>query len=48
MQRPVLKKRPAEIFGCPYIKGSEELKKEIQQQYCPFIKGTCVKSYIIK
>ena len=43
MQRPLLKKYPTEIFGCPYIDGSVELKKEIQQQYCPFIKGTCVK-----
>jgi hypothetical protein len=43
MQRPVLKKQPTEIFGCPYLEGTKELKNEIQQQYCPFIKGTCVK-----
>jgi len=43
MQRPILKKYPVEIFGCPYIEGSKGLKNEIKQQYCPFIKGTCVK-----
>ena len=43
MQRPVLSKRPTEIFGCPYGGDSSSLQKEIQQQYCPFIKGTCVK-----
>jgi hypothetical protein len=32
MQRPVLSKRPAEIFGCPYIDNSSELKIEIQQR----------------
>jgi hypothetical protein len=43
MQRPVLSKRPTEIFGCPYIDNTAGLQSEIQQQYCPFIKGTCVK-----
>jgi hypothetical protein len=43
MQRPVLSKRPIEIFGCPYIDDTTDLKIEIKQQYCPFIKGTCVK-----
>jgi hypothetical protein len=43
MHRPILSKRPTEIFGCPYIDDSVELKNEIRQQYCPFIKGTCVK-----
>jgi hypothetical protein len=43
MQRPVLSKRPTEIFGYPYIDDTVDLKMEIQQQYCPFIKGTCVK-----
>ncbi|MDR0635751.1 MAG: hypothetical protein LBF87_01575 [Treponema sp.] len=43
MQRPILSKRPTEVFAYPYIDGAADLKKEIQQQYCPFIKGTCVK-----
>jgi hypothetical protein len=43
MQRPVLSRRPTEIFGCPYLDDTSELKTEITQQYCPFIKGTCVK-----
>jgi hypothetical protein len=43
MQRPVLSKRPTEIFGCPYIDDTADLKAEIKQQYCPFIEGTCVK-----
>jgi hypothetical protein len=43
MQKPVLKKQPAEIFGCSYLGETNELKNEIRQQYCPFIKGTCVK-----
>jgi hypothetical protein len=43
MQKPILKKQPTEIFGCPYLEETNELKKEIQQQYCPFIQGTCVK-----
>jgi hypothetical protein len=43
MQRPVLKKRPTEIFGYPYVDDTADLQAEIKQQYCPFIKGTCVK-----
>jgi hypothetical protein len=43
MQRPVLSKRPTEIFGCPYLGDTSDLKTDITQQYCPFIKGTCVK-----
>jgi hypothetical protein len=43
MQRPVLSKRPTEIFGCPYLDDTSDLKTEITQQYCPFIKGTRVK-----
>jgi hypothetical protein len=43
MQRPILRKRPTEIFGYPYVDGGADLQTEIQQQYCPFIKGTCVK-----
>jgi hypothetical protein len=43
MQKPVLKKRPTEIFGCPCIDDTSNLKAEITQQYCPFKKGTCVK-----
>jgi hypothetical protein len=43
MQKPVLSKRPTEIFGCPYVDDTSDLKTEITQQYCPFIKGTCVK-----
>ncbi|MDR2169689.1 MAG: hypothetical protein LBP59_06070 [Planctomycetaceae bacterium] len=43
MQKLILKKQPSEIFGNPYLEGTNELKDEIQQQYCPFIKGTCVK-----
>ncbi|MDR1904667.1 MAG: hypothetical protein LBQ88_20570 [Treponema sp.] len=37
MQRPVLSKRPTEIFGCPYIDDSVELKNEIRQQNCLLI-----------
>jgi hypothetical protein len=43
MQRIILSKRPTEIFGCPCIDDTGNLKAEIKQQYCPFIKGTCVK-----
>jgi hypothetical protein len=43
MPKPVLKKQPVEIFGVPYREGASMLKAEIQQQYCPFINGTCVK-----
>jgi hypothetical protein len=43
MRKPILKKYPTEIFGCPYVEESNALNTEIQQQYCPFIKGTCVK-----
>jgi hypothetical protein len=43
MQKPILKKQPTEIFGRPYLEETNELKSEIRQQYCPFIKGTCVK-----
>jgi len=43
MPKPVLGKRPTEIFGIPCIEGINKLKAEIQQQYCPFINGTCVK-----
>jgi len=43
MRKPVLKKYPAEIFGNPYIEGNSNLQNEIRQQYCPFIKGTCMK-----
>jgi hypothetical protein len=43
MPKPVLKKQPIEIFGIPYLEGAGKLKAEIQQQYCPFINGTCVK-----
>lgn len=43
MQKPVLRKQPVEIFGIPYLSATNELKNEIKQQYCPFIKGTCVK-----
>jgi hypothetical protein len=43
MHRPILNKYPTEIFGSPYFEGANELKRDIQQQYCPFINGTCLK-----
>jgi len=43
MPKPILKKQPAEIFGNAYIEGSQKMICDIKQQYCGFIKGTCVK-----
>ena len=43
MDKPVINKFPIEIFGCPYIGQPEKLQSAIQQQYCKFIKGTCIK-----
>jgi len=43
MNEPVINKFPTEVFGYPYIGQPEELQSAIQQQYCKFIKGTCIK-----
>ena len=43
MNEPVINKFPTEVFGCPYIGQPEKLQSAIQQQYCKYIKGTCIK-----
>lgn len=43
MDEPIIKKFPTEIFCHPFNDKSEEAKTALEQQYCSFIKGTCVK-----
>jgi len=43
MSKKALDKHPSEIFGCPYCDTSSDLRENIKQQYCPFIRATCVK-----
>lgn len=43
MKKPVVKKFPTEMFGCPYVGQENALKLALQQQYCKYIHGTCVK-----
>ncbi|MDR2064805.1 MAG: hypothetical protein LBP85_03745 [Prevotellaceae bacterium] len=43
MNEPVINKFPTEVFGCPYTGQSAKLQSAIGQQYCKFIKGTCIK-----
>jgi hypothetical protein len=43
MKEPLIDKFPTEIFGSPYVGQPEKLKSAIQQQYCKYIKGTCIK-----
>lgn len=43
MNEPTINKFPTEVFGCPYEGQPEKLQSAIQQQYCKFIKGTCIK-----
>lgn len=43
MNEPSINKFPTEVFGCPYIGQPTRLQSAIQQQYCKFIKSTCVK-----
>lgn len=43
MKEPEIKKFPTEVFGCPYTGKPDELHAAMQQQYCKFIQGTCVK-----
>ncbi|MDR1022728.1 MAG: hypothetical protein LBL94_05595 [Prevotellaceae bacterium] len=43
MNEPVINKFPTEVFGCPYTGQPEKLQAAIQQQYCKFIKATCIK-----
>ena len=43
MKKPDIKKFPTEIFGCPYVGQEKALKLALQQQYCKYIHGTCVK-----
>jgi hypothetical protein len=43
MNEPLIEKFPTEVFGCPYTGQSTKLHSALQQQYCKFIKGTCIK-----
>ena len=43
MNEPVINKFPTEVFGCPYVGQAKKLQSAIQQQYCKYIKGTCIK-----
>jgi hypothetical protein len=43
MNEPIINKFPIEVFGCPYVGQLKKLQSAIQQQYCKFIKGTCMK-----
>ncbi len=43
MNEPVIKKYPTEIFCHAFTDTSNKAKKALEQQYCSFIKGTCVK-----
>ena len=43
MKKPVVKKFPTEMFGCPYVGQENALKLALRQQYCKYIHGTCVK-----
>jgi hypothetical protein len=43
MNEPPIEKFPTEVFGYPYTGQSEKLHFALQQQYCRFIKGTCIK-----
>jgi len=43
MDEPLIGKFPTEVFGCPYTGQNVKLHSALQQQYCRFIKGTCIK-----
>jgi len=43
MNEPIISKFPTEVFGCPYVGQPHKLQSAIQQQYCKFIQGTCIK-----
>jgi hypothetical protein len=43
MNEPIIDKFPTEVFGCPYTGQDKKLKSALQQQYCKYIKGTCIK-----
>ncbi|MDR0710905.1 MAG: hypothetical protein LBF67_00970 [Prevotellaceae bacterium] len=43
MKEPAINKFPTEVFGYPHVGQPEKLRSAIQQQYCRFIKGTCIK-----
>jgi len=43
MNEPIIENFPTEIFGCPYIGQNAKLQSALKQQYCKFIKKTCIK-----
>jgi hypothetical protein len=43
MNEPLIEKFPTEVFGCPYIGQNAKLHSALKQQYCKFIKKTCIK-----
>jgi hypothetical protein len=43
MNEPVIGKFQTEVFTYPYVGQEIKLNSALQQQYCKFIKGTCVK-----
>lgn len=43
MKEPPVNKFPTEIFCHPYKGHEKKLKSALQQQYCKFVRGTCVK-----
>ena len=43
MKEPTIKKVPTEMFGHPYVGNERQLESAMQQQYCRYIRGTCVK-----
>lgn len=43
MKEPVIKKTPTEMFCYPYEGHKEQLDFAMQQQYCKYLHGTCVK-----
>ncbi len=43
MNEPIIGKFPTEVFGCPYAGQNEKLKSALKQQYCKYVKSTCIK-----
>jgi len=43
MNEPIIGKFPTEVFGCPYAGQTEKLKSALKQQYCKYVKSTCIK-----
>ena len=43
MKEPEIKKFPTEIFCHPYKGHEKQLNSAMQQQYCKYVRGTCVK-----